>query len=225
MQEKTPASALPDHFHDVEHLEEVMTTPSPALVRELSQVAGDIIILGIGGKVGPTLARLAKRAAPGRRVIGVARFSEAGLRENLTHGWQLSGILQYDSAPPFNIVTGTNTVQTTAQRPCALPYSLTANGGVNPCTEALPGAIIGRNAGTGFDYFNFNARLNRTVFLKESVHLDVAAEAFNALNHRNNEVPNAVFGTAPFPPGSRFTGAPTAVADPRSIQLAARLSF
>src|SRR6478736_4182954 len=51
-----------DHFHDVEHLEEVMTTPSPALVRELSQVAGDIIILGIGGKVGPTLARLAKRA-------------------------------------------------------------------------------------------------------------------------------------------------------------------
>ncbi len=148
-----------------------------------------------------------------------------GLRENLTHGWQLSGILQYDSAPPFNIVTGTNTVQTTAQRPCALPYSLTANGGVNPCTEALPGAIIGRNAGTGFDYFNFNARLNRTVFLKESVHLDLAAEAFNALNHRNNEVPNAVFGTAPFPPGSRFTGAPTAVADPRSIQLAARLSF
>ena len=86
MQEKTPASALPDHFHDVEHLEEVMTTPSPALVRELSQVAGDIIILGVGGKIGPTLARLAKRAAPGRRVIGVARFSEAGLREKLTAG-------------------------------------------------------------------------------------------------------------------------------------------
>ena len=50
----------------------------------LARVAGDIIILGIGGKIGPTLARLAKRAAPGRRVIGVARFSEAGLREKLT---------------------------------------------------------------------------------------------------------------------------------------------
>jgi len=41
------------------------------------------MILGVGGKMGPTLARLAKRAAPGRRVMGVARFSEAGLRESL----------------------------------------------------------------------------------------------------------------------------------------------
>ncbi len=146
-------------------------------------------------------------------------------RERLTNGWQLSGILQYDSAPPFNILTGTNTVQTTSQRPCASPYTLSAENGVNPCTEALPGAIIARNTGIGFDYLNLNARLNRTIFVKESLHLDVSVEAFNALNHRNNEVPNATFGTAPFPSGERFTGAPTAVADPRSIQLAARLSF
>jgi len=53
------------------------------LMRELAQVPGDIIILGVGGKVGPTLARLARRADPGRRVVGVARFSEAGLREKL----------------------------------------------------------------------------------------------------------------------------------------------
>ncbi len=45
---------------------------------------GDLIILGVGGKIGPTLARLAKRAAPGKRVVGVARFSEPGLREKLT---------------------------------------------------------------------------------------------------------------------------------------------
>jgi nucleoside-diphosphate-sugar epimerase len=88
MQEKLVAGAhaLPDRFDDVEHLEEVMTAPSPALVRELAQVAGDIIILGVGGKVGPTLARLARRADPARRVVGVARFSEAGLREKLTAG-------------------------------------------------------------------------------------------------------------------------------------------
>jgi len=86
MQEKLAAStpALPERFDDVEHLEEVMTTPSPVLMRELAQVPGDIIILGVGGKVGPTLARLARRADPGRRVVGVARFSEAGLREKLT---------------------------------------------------------------------------------------------------------------------------------------------
>src|ERR1043165_187801 len=78
---------LPDRFRDVAHLEDVMTTPPPELTAELGKSDGDRIILGVGGKIGPTLARLAKRAAPGKRVVGVARFSEKGLRENLTaHG-------------------------------------------------------------------------------------------------------------------------------------------
>jgi len=64
-----------------------MTTPSGGLVRDLARVPGDLIVLGIGGKMGPTLARLAKRAAPEKRVVGVARFSEPGLRESLgRHG-------------------------------------------------------------------------------------------------------------------------------------------
>src|SRR5712692_12089789 len=79
-----PAPALPERFRDVEHLEEVMTTPSPGLLAEFGDLAGDLIILGVGGKIGPTLARLAKRAAPGKHVVGVARFSEKGLREELT---------------------------------------------------------------------------------------------------------------------------------------------
>jgi nucleoside-diphosphate-sugar epimerase len=81
------SAALPDRFRDVEHLEEVMTTPSAPLRAALEKLSGDIIILGVAGKIGPTLARLAKRAAPGKRVVGVARFSEKGLREKLeTHG-------------------------------------------------------------------------------------------------------------------------------------------
>ena len=74
---------LPLRFEDVDHLEELMSTPSPALVAALAQAPGDIMVLGVGGKMGPTLARMAKRAAPTKRVIGVARFSEAGLRERL----------------------------------------------------------------------------------------------------------------------------------------------
>jgi len=78
---------LPERFESVEHLEEVMTTPSAGLVADLARVSGDIVVLGVGGKMGPTLARLAKRAAPDRRVVGVARFSEAGLRDSLErHG-------------------------------------------------------------------------------------------------------------------------------------------
>src|SRR5262245_51109381 len=60
-----------------------MPEPSVALVADLERAPGDILVLGVGGKMGPTLARLAKRAAPARRVVGVARFSEPGLRASL----------------------------------------------------------------------------------------------------------------------------------------------
>jgi nucleoside-diphosphate-sugar epimerase len=77
----------PRRFESVEHLEDVMTTPSAGLVGDLARVPGDLIVLGVGGKMGPTLARLAKRAAPAKRIVGVARFSEPGLRESLgRHG-------------------------------------------------------------------------------------------------------------------------------------------
>jgi nucleoside-diphosphate-sugar epimerase len=76
-------SKLPDHFESIEALEDFMTAPSDALVADLAATPGDIMVLGVGGKMGPTLARLAKRAAPDKKVIGVARFSEKGVREEL----------------------------------------------------------------------------------------------------------------------------------------------
>ena len=74
---------LPSRFDSVEALENFMTSPDPALVRELATLDGDILVLGVAGKMGPTLARLAKNAAPQKRVVGVARFSEPGLRASL----------------------------------------------------------------------------------------------------------------------------------------------
>ncbi len=71
------------NFANLDALEEYMTRPSSELAADLGRVAGDILVLGVGGKMGPTLARMAKRADPARRVIGVARFSEVGLREKL----------------------------------------------------------------------------------------------------------------------------------------------
>jgi hypothetical protein len=71
------------NFEGIEALEEFMTRPSAELSADLARAPGDIMVLGVGGKMGPTLARMAKRAAPDRRVIGVARFSEKGLREKL----------------------------------------------------------------------------------------------------------------------------------------------
>jgi len=74
---------LPPLFESEALLDDFMSSPSPELVRDLGQVAGDIMILGVGGKMGPTLARMAKRAAPSKRVVAVARFSSPGLREDL----------------------------------------------------------------------------------------------------------------------------------------------
>ena len=77
------ATDLPSRFEDEAALEDFMTAPSAALIGDLSAIDGDVMILGVGGKMGPTLARLARRAAPSKRIIGVARFSDPAIREAL----------------------------------------------------------------------------------------------------------------------------------------------
>src|ERR1700750_163492 len=72
---------LPDTIADIAALDDLLCRPSQALIDDLGKVEGDIMILGVAGKMGPTLAGLAKAALPGRRVIGVARFSEPGTKE------------------------------------------------------------------------------------------------------------------------------------------------
>jgi len=60
-------------------LDELLSTPRPETVEALRECPGDIIVLGAGGKMGPTVARMAARAAAmvgdGRQVIAVSRFS------------------------------------------------------------------------------------------------------------------------------------------------------
>ena len=74
---------LPSGFAGPDELDAFLTRPGRDLANDLAALDGDILVLGVGGKMGPTLARLARNAAPDKRVIGVARFSEAGLREAL----------------------------------------------------------------------------------------------------------------------------------------------
>jgi len=72
---------LPETIFDVAALDELLCRPSQALIDDLRKVDGDIMILGVAGKMGPTLAGLARAALPDRRIIGVARFSEPGGKE------------------------------------------------------------------------------------------------------------------------------------------------
>ncbi len=72
---------------DVEALEERLSRPDDDLVADLARLDGDILVLGAGGKMGPTLARMAKRAAPERTVCAVARFSDPTVEATLqAHG-------------------------------------------------------------------------------------------------------------------------------------------
>ncbi|MEJ7694309.1 NAD(P)-dependent oxidoreductase [Daejeonella sp.] len=72
---------------ELDVLEQELLKPSDALVADMAKIEGDIIILGVGGKMGPSMAKLARKAIDmagiDKRVIGISRFSEAGTREEL----------------------------------------------------------------------------------------------------------------------------------------------
>jgi nucleoside-diphosphate-sugar epimerase len=70
-----------------QQLEDLLSEPSPVDARAMEGMEGDLIILGVAGKMGPSLARRARRACElagiKKRITGVARFSEPGVREAL----------------------------------------------------------------------------------------------------------------------------------------------
>lgn len=74
-------------MEDLAKLEEEILAPSEDLIGDMQNLEGDILILGVGGKMGPSLAVLAKKAflAAGKEnaVIGVSRFSEPSLQQSL----------------------------------------------------------------------------------------------------------------------------------------------
>jgi nucleoside-diphosphate-sugar epimerase len=75
----------------IAQLEDALSEPSEELIRSLAGLSGDLLILGAGGKMGPTFARMARRALDTAknncRVIAVSRFSNESLRRELaSHG-------------------------------------------------------------------------------------------------------------------------------------------
>jgi len=80
-----------DDIRDLEDLEERLSRPTAEVVATMRRMEGDLIVLGVGGKIGPSLARMARRASDEagvrRRIIGVARFSSPELPQYLeAHG-------------------------------------------------------------------------------------------------------------------------------------------
>ena len=69
-------------IESIEHLERLLSEPTEAVVEMMRRLEGDLVFVGVGGKIGPSLAEMAKRASTlagvKRRVIGVSRFSNSG---------------------------------------------------------------------------------------------------------------------------------------------------
>jgi nucleoside-diphosphate-sugar epimerase len=72
-------------------LEDILSQPSQADIDAMADLEGDLLILGVAGKMGPSLAHRARRAAPHKRIIGAARFSNPAVREQL-ESWGIETI-------------------------------------------------------------------------------------------------------------------------------------
>ncbi|MGD9904854.1 MAG: TonB-dependent receptor [Vicinamibacterales bacterium] len=128
--------------------------------------------------------------------------------ERISHGFQVSTLVQAYSAAPFNITSGVTTVQGTAGRPI------------------VDGAFIPRNSGVGDEFFTTSLRVNRAFRLAGGVTVEALAEVFNLTDTVNEIARNTNFGSGAYPtsPSASFNQV-TAVGDPRTWQLALRLKF
>src|SRR5262249_50841880 len=112
----------------------LLSEPSAGAVEALRRLEGDLVVLGVGGKMGPTLARMARRASDAagvpRRVVGVARFSAAGLRERLeAHGVETVSCDLLDASQLHRLPDAANVLVLLGMKFGA------------PGQEALPGAM------------------------------------------------------------------------------------
>ena len=102
-------SRVGDSIDGVGQLEQLLSEPSEAVVQTMRRLEGDVLILGAGGKMGPTLCRMIRRASDAggvkRRVIGVVRNAAADVQRDFhSHGVELilAGLLdrkQLDALP------------------------------------------------------------------------------------------------------------------------------
>ena len=139
---------------------------------------------------------------------------------SLTHGFQVSGLLQSYSALPFNITSGVTSLQGTNGRPFSDGTTPVANFDVRTAN------LISRNAGVGNDFFSVGLRVSRVFRLSGHVRLEGLAEVFNLTNRVNNMTRNTNFGPGVYPmsPLPTFNQI-TAVGEPRTWQFGLRLTF
>ena len=68
---------------DENELEDILSEPAEATKKIVAGLSGDIVVLGAGGKMGPTLAMMLKKASGSKRIYAVSRFSDKAVRSRI----------------------------------------------------------------------------------------------------------------------------------------------
>jgi len=159
-----------------------------------------------------------------------------GLRYLAEGGWQLNGLIQWETGFPLTI-TGTNNFTGTSYPNVTgnptLPASKRSVKGwfnttafTNPANYTLGNEGRTLRATRGPNFTNTNASLTKNFRLPENATLQFRAEVFNAFNHPQLGSPNTSFSpnAAGVNTSSTF-GTITSAQDPRNIQLGMHLSW
>ena len=167
-----------------------------------------------------------------------------GFLDRVVGGWELAGVLLYQSGPFMTVVapgadpSGTGFSLHASGRADIIsgqplyPAHQTIYNWINTAAFAVPPnntgtwptAPVGDVAGPGTQVVSLS--MFKTVPLRERVRMQVGASAANLLNHPNYSTPNLSFGTPPFGTVSSLQGASSGEGSgPRSLQLGARVTF
>jgi hypothetical protein len=168
-------------------------------------------------------------------VYDIPSLAGGRLTRALTRNWRISTLYQLQSGFPFTIsvfgdtanagtVVGENPIRANyTGQPVFGSGTGTTDAWFNPSAFATPAAYtfgnVGRNTVYGPGMQTLDAALVRSFAIAEKVHLEIRAEAYNAMNHSNWGTPNRFVNTPQF-------GNITEAATPgREFQVSARLSF
>jgi hypothetical protein len=174
--------------------------------------------------------------------FGKGRLSAGRFGNPIVQGWELAGMLLFQSGPfltvtvpgadpsgtGFTQIVGNGRVDTVPGAPM-YPANQSIYNWLNPAAFAVPPNNVGRfptsgvGIATGPGTQAVSMSLMKAVPLKEGVRFQVGAQAANLFNHPNYSPPNTTFNTSAFGTISSLQSAEGA--GPRAIQATARLTF
>ncbi len=110
-----------DSIRDVAELQRLLSQPTEGVIETMRRLEGDILVLGAGGKIGPTLCRMARRASDAagtpRRVIAVKRNATPEMQaEFQSHGLELIGCDMLDRAQLNELPEAPNVIYMAAMK-------------------------------------------------------------------------------------------------------------